>query len=343
MPFSISGNAGVAGALVHYGGDDTFVTADGSGNYSIPALANGTYEISPALANYAFTPPSRSVTVNNANVTGVNFTAANPTVTLTLTPISTDAFTPNANPLNPTNWQQVQGSGVGEFEPLQALNGTCVASSDDSTDFGELWIGSSTPGNQYVSIKLNSIVADGSTGFAAFLRSSADFQNQYEIGIFSVDSTHLRCVMSVFVAGTEYDFASLESFTFSANDAFVFAVVGTDFYLLQNGTSILHGSDSNFATGLAGLNINPFTLPNASAVVLSNFIVGSASTSSAYSYPDDRNFGVFPNNAVNVQGTLQYTVPAHPSTTTPVDSRASKPVDSRIAADIPQNSRTTPH
>ncbi len=63
-----------------------------------------------------------------------------------------------------------------------------------------------------------------------------------------------------------------------------------------------------------------------------------------YSVPDDRNFSVFPNNSINVQGTLTYTVPAQPSVTPPVDSRISPniPVDSRTATNVPQNSRTNP-
>lgn len=60
----------------------------------------------------------------------------------------------------------------------------------------------------------------------------------------------------------------------------------------------------------------------------------------AYSVPDDRNFSVFPNASENIQGTLIYDVPAQPSTTVPVDSRASKPVDSRTSDNIPTNSRT---
>lgn len=60
----------------------------------------------------------------------------------------------------------------------------------------------------------------------------------------------------------------------------------------------------------------------------------------AYSVPDCRNYGNFPNDSVNVNGTLTYTVPS-------VDSRtAGAPVDSRAAGapvacgTYPQNSRT---
>jgi uncharacterized protein (TIGR03437 family) len=50
-------------------------TADASGNYTFAGLANGTYTVTPTLANRTMTPASRSVTVNGANVTGTNFTA----------------------------------------------------------------------------------------------------------------------------------------------------------------------------------------------------------------------------------------------------------------------------
>jgi hypothetical protein len=42
-------------------------------------VSNGTYTITPSNAGYAFAPSSRSVAVNGANVTAVNFTAWGPT------------------------------------------------------------------------------------------------------------------------------------------------------------------------------------------------------------------------------------------------------------------------
>lgn len=52
------------------------VTADSSGNYAFTGVANGTYTVTPTLANRTMTPASRSVTVNGANATGTNFTAS---------------------------------------------------------------------------------------------------------------------------------------------------------------------------------------------------------------------------------------------------------------------------
>jgi hypothetical protein len=74
---TVSGNAGVADAVVNYSGISSgSVTADGSGNYSITGLADGNYAITPTLTDTVFTPASRNVTVSGANVSGVNFQAA---------------------------------------------------------------------------------------------------------------------------------------------------------------------------------------------------------------------------------------------------------------------------
>jgi hypothetical protein len=72
---SISGSAGVAGATVSYSGAISgSVTADGSGNYSIPDLLNGAYIITPSKTGYTFLPTSVSETVSGEDITGVNFT-----------------------------------------------------------------------------------------------------------------------------------------------------------------------------------------------------------------------------------------------------------------------------
>lgn len=75
--FSISGNAGVAAAVVAYSGTASgSVTADGSGNYSITGLAPGGYLLTPSLTSYSFTPTSLSETIVSSNITGADFTAA---------------------------------------------------------------------------------------------------------------------------------------------------------------------------------------------------------------------------------------------------------------------------
>lgn len=76
ISYSISGNAGIAGATISYSGTSSgSVTADGSGNYTISGLANGSYTLTPSLAGYTFSPPSQVETLAGSNITGANFTA----------------------------------------------------------------------------------------------------------------------------------------------------------------------------------------------------------------------------------------------------------------------------
>ena len=77
--YSISGTisgAGGAGATVSLTGVQTATTtADGSGNYTFAGLGNGSYTVTPGNSGVTFSPPTRTVTINGASVTGVDFTA----------------------------------------------------------------------------------------------------------------------------------------------------------------------------------------------------------------------------------------------------------------------------
>ncbi len=88
--FSIAGTisplAGGNGAtLTLSGAASATATADSAGNYTFTGLANGTYTIVPSHAGFTFTPNSQSMTVNGANVAGMNFTANGATVAPTIT------------------------------------------------------------------------------------------------------------------------------------------------------------------------------------------------------------------------------------------------------------------
>jgi hypothetical protein len=75
--YSISGTisgAGGSGATVNLTGTSTAtVTADLSGSYTFTGLHNGPYTVTPSALGFVFTPASQPATVNNGNVTGVNF------------------------------------------------------------------------------------------------------------------------------------------------------------------------------------------------------------------------------------------------------------------------------
>ncbi len=98
--FSLSGTltpaAGGAGSTVTLSGvASASTTSDGSGNYSFAALTNGNYALTPGHSGYSFNPTSQAVTINGANVTGVNFTATAvaPTYTISgnISPAATGA------------------------------------------------------------------------------------------------------------------------------------------------------------------------------------------------------------------------------------------------------------
>ncbi|MGQ9729633.1 MAG: carboxypeptidase regulatory-like domain-containing protein [Candidatus Zipacnadales bacterium] len=67
------GTKGVQGVVVYAGALSG--TTDANGVYTITGLVNGTYEVVPARKGKAFIPASRNVTVADADVPGVDFTA----------------------------------------------------------------------------------------------------------------------------------------------------------------------------------------------------------------------------------------------------------------------------
>ena len=73
--YSISGNAGVAGATLNYtDGTPKTATANGSGNYSISVPSGWTGTVTPYQTGYTFTPVSRSYANVQSNQTAQNYT-----------------------------------------------------------------------------------------------------------------------------------------------------------------------------------------------------------------------------------------------------------------------------
>lgn len=137
--FNISGQVTLGGVGVNgvtmqlTGGATGTVTTDSSGNYTFAGLSNGSYTVTPNKPGYAFTPTSTPVTINNANVTGVNFTA-----TLVNTYSISGTVTLN---------------GVGQSGVSMALTGTSTGTT--TTDgSGNYSFGSLTNGNYTVTPSL---------------------------------------------------------------------------------------------------------------------------------------------------------------------------------------------
>ena len=54
-------------------------TTNSAGIFTFTGLGNGSYTVTPSDVNYTFTPASRSVTIDNSNQQGMNFTATSVT------------------------------------------------------------------------------------------------------------------------------------------------------------------------------------------------------------------------------------------------------------------------
>lgn len=82
--YSISGKVSgdiVSGVTITLSGNgSSFTTTDSNGNYSFSGANNGNYTITPSMTGYAFNPTSINATVNNANLTGQNFTSVSTAV-----------------------------------------------------------------------------------------------------------------------------------------------------------------------------------------------------------------------------------------------------------------------
>jgi hypothetical protein len=78
ISYTVSGTVtGAPNDAVVLAGTNTYNTVtDASGNYTFTGVVNGSYTATPGSAGFAVTPASQSVTVNGANVSGLNFTAS---------------------------------------------------------------------------------------------------------------------------------------------------------------------------------------------------------------------------------------------------------------------------
>jgi len=72
-----SAGAGISGVTVSSG--SITATTNSAGAYTLTGLGATTYTLTPSLNGYTFSPTSRSVTISNANLTGVDFTGSTST------------------------------------------------------------------------------------------------------------------------------------------------------------------------------------------------------------------------------------------------------------------------
>ena len=76
--WSVSGTAlpvfEASGTVMFIPGALISTTVDSSGHFTFTGMPNGIYTVRPSKPGYVFSPAEQSVTINGANVTGINFT-----------------------------------------------------------------------------------------------------------------------------------------------------------------------------------------------------------------------------------------------------------------------------
>jgi hypothetical protein len=138
--YSISGNAGLASATVALTGtSNTSTTASSSGAYTFSGLPAGSYTITPSLSGYTFTPPSQSATITNANVSGVNFTAAENTHSVDLSWGAGTITDPSPGQVVVGYYLYRSSTSGGPYTQLNASPITALSYTDTAVSAGQTW------------------------------------------------------------------------------------------------------------------------------------------------------------------------------------------------------------
>jgi hypothetical protein len=201
---------------------------------------------------------------------------------------------------------------LGDVILLSAVGSTILVQQNGETIFSTTDTTADNDGTVYLSVSCASTVGD--TAVTNFLAGS-------------VGTTTYSISGNVGVAGATVAYSGTASGSVTAGAGGAYTIPS-----LANGSYTITPSKSGYTFSPTSRN----ETVSGSNIAGVNF---TADSSSAYSVPDCRDYATFPNLPVNVNGTLQYTTPAHPSHPAPVDSRKKKPVQSST---LPQNSRTDP-
>ena len=184
---------------------------------------------------------------------------------LILTPIVTDNFTPDSNPLNPVNWVTFPA-----FTALQALGGTCQATSLATTSGANNQ--AVLPNDQYCSVTLAAFLQGSGNDFGISVRG--DNTSGSDGYILTVIDNLVPGQVTISLNGGFLPGVSVD-LPFAIGDVFTIAAVGPKIYVLQNGLEVLQATDFVFNGGLAGAGIDVFTA-NLADVQMSNFVAGGA-------------------------------------------------------------------
>jgi hypothetical protein len=192
------------------------VTANSSGAYSFTGLVAGSYAVTPSHTGFTFSPTSQSVTITNANVTGINFTAtavapSTFTISGTITPTSggsgaTVTLSGTAGATTTTN-----SAGVYTFTGLANGNYSVTPSNSGYTF---------TPANQAVTVSganqtaVNFTAASTKPHSVALTWSpSTSTVSGYNVYRSTVNGSGYVKLNSSLIAGASYDDTNVQSGT----------------------------------------------------------------------------------------------------------------------------------
>lgn len=200
--YSVSGN--VTGAvtanvtIVGKGPLSGNVTTAADGSYTFPYLkVNGSYTATPLLAGYKFTPYSRSVTLNSASITGIDFVSArahaNGTASGTYTWDSVNSVLAItwANVDFPCNWPQTgveTESGVTVSNTTMTWPGTMIwtRESGSANVPAGTWTATDESANIYTAVITASNSTSGTISLAGIMVACARARSEHYAGDYKV-------------------------------------------------------------------------------------------------------------------------------------------------------------
>ena len=234
------------------------------------------------------------------------------------------------------------------FSANQLVSHTMEGTSLTNTNSISYWNASAFNNDQWSEITASAVSNSSAAIFACVRLSTSGQSTFYRFGW---DNAALGSSGQILIGrdvnGTFSNIFIIPAITLNVGDTITAVVVGSNLLFYINDNLTYQFTDSMIASGAAGAETVPNTSLSSAAISAwsgGGFVAAPAPPnpfppSSVYSVPDCRNYSIFPNTSVNVNGTLTYTVPS-------VDSRkAGAPVDSRItkptaSGTYPQNSRT---
>lgn len=198
-------------------------------------------------------------------------------MSLILTPLGTDNFTPDANPVNPAKWTEWTHA-PGDIGPLQAVSGKAEGQVADIGLIydGDYYSGITAPDDQYITVSLDDWIVGNGQEADIVLRSDLTSNTDY-VAAFIFDNGDGTATIRVtgLVASVIFSLYEDAAAIVAPSDTFTFAAIGQSVYFFHNGVQVPVATGITIpASGVAGL----FALTGVglSDVSFSNFIVGHA-------------------------------------------------------------------